>query len=351
MSPSNGSKSVKIITAAEYQASLSKNNNLAKLEVEGYEIEPEFNKDTLEYTVSINEGEESVNIIATAEDKKSNIIGSGKQEVSAGNNSFDIVVIAENGSEKTYKLSVNVIDKNPIEVTYKNKTYTVAKYKTDLTAPIGYTESTAVIDSFEVPSYYSEITGYTLVTLKDEEGTPSYFIYTDGNYIKYIELNFGKLILYPLSMNKEVDGYTKSKVSIQGENIECLETKKDSRFKLIYGLNIETNEKGLYLYDTVDDIAIAYDNEIVDILNNKIKIITYVAIGLALSTFICLVIMISNKKGGKVPKEKKEKNKKEVVPNDTYIEKDEVKEKEPDEQEDFFDIFESDSKKKKKNKK
>ena len=44
-----------------------------------------------------------------------------------GTNAFEIVVKAQNGAEKVYKLTVNVIDENPIEVTIDNKKYTVVR--------------------------------------------------------------------------------------------------------------------------------------------------------------------------------------------------------------------------------
>ena len=53
-SVTNGKRNVKVITYAEYQSSLSNNNNLKSLTVEGSELTPEFNKDVTEYTVSVN---------------------------------------------------------------------------------------------------------------------------------------------------------------------------------------------------------------------------------------------------------------------------------------------------------
>lgn len=352
LSPVNGSKSVKVITAAEYQASLSKNNYLSKLGVDGFDITPEFDKDTLEYTVNVSEDVTSVNIIATPDDKKSNVAGAGNHEVTAGTNSFDIVVVAENGSEKTYKLVVEVIDKNPIIVDYDNKKYTVSKIKTDLNPPTGYNETMVLIEDYEIPGYYSDITKFTLVTLKDDSGTPEYFMYVDGVYTKYIELNFGKLVVYPVSMTKELETYEKGKITIQGNEIECLETSKKSRFKVIYGINVETNEKTLYLYDTTDGVAVAYDGELIDTLNNKISLITYIAIGLAASTFICLISLIlkgrgKRKQSTKIEKEEiKSKKYKEEKTEDTPLEQEEKEEKK-DLDEEIYDIFESDKKKKK----
>lgn len=346
MSPINGSKNVKAITYAEYTASLSKNNNLKKLEVEGYEIEPEFNKDKLEYSVQVKEDEEKVKIIATPEDRKATVSGDGEVEVSSGSNSFDIVVIAENGSEKTYKLNVEVIDKDPINVEVDGKKYTVVKVKSNLTTPTGFTETTVKIKDFDIPAFNSEVVRLTLVGLKDEEGNISLFVYDNDKYTKYIELNFGNLVIYPLSMNETLKGYSKASLNIKDNKIECLETSKNSRFKLIYGRNIETNETGLYLYDTKDDNAVRFDDAAYKMFSEKQNLYFYLIVGFAGTTLITLIILIAvaSKKGDKPKKEKPVKEVKEE-PKEEKKEIPEVKE-ETDEDE-FYDIFENPKKKKK----
>ena len=60
----NGKRNVRAITYSEYQASLSSNNNLKDIKVEGYEISPVFNKDTLEYTVKVDEDVTKIKVIA-----------------------------------------------------------------------------------------------------------------------------------------------------------------------------------------------------------------------------------------------------------------------------------------------
>ena len=98
-----GKKSIKIITQAELEASYSKDNNLKSLSIEGFNLEPTFKKDTLEYNVSVPEDTKTITINAQASDSKATISGSGEKEVSAGMNNFTIVVRAENGSLQNCK--------------------------------------------------------------------------------------------------------------------------------------------------------------------------------------------------------------------------------------------------------
>ena len=49
MSVSASNANIKAMTQAELEATYSKNNNLKSLSVEGYEIDPAFNKDNLAF--------------------------------------------------------------------------------------------------------------------------------------------------------------------------------------------------------------------------------------------------------------------------------------------------------------
>ena len=132
VSLSANTKQIRIITQAELEASYSKNNNLSALEVEGFTLTPEFNKDTLEYSIVVPEDTKEINIKATPQDKTAQVTGAGVQAVAQGANKFSIVVKAQNGAEKTYTINVEVKDENPINVTINGKNYTVVKIKENL---------------------------------------------------------------------------------------------------------------------------------------------------------------------------------------------------------------------------
>ena len=86
MSVTNGSVSFKTMTYAELEATYSKNNNLSSLKVEGYDITPVFDKNTLEYNLEVENGVESANIIASKEDSTATIKGTGKVSLEEGVN-------------------------------------------------------------------------------------------------------------------------------------------------------------------------------------------------------------------------------------------------------------------------
>ena len=99
----------------------SSNNYLDGLEVDGYSISPEFNKDTIEYSVEVPNGTKMVSISADLEDDKASVSGTGEIEVNEGVNKIEVKVTAENGNEKVYVINVTVKELDPIVVKVDNK--------------------------------------------------------------------------------------------------------------------------------------------------------------------------------------------------------------------------------------
>ena len=312
ISLSSNSKKINIITQAELEASYSKNNNLASLGVEGFTLTPEFNANTLEYSVTVPEDTKNVNITGTVQDKKASITGVGVQQVNQGNNKFLVTVKAENGSEKTYTINVDVKDENPIEVTVGDKKYTVVKIKENLPIASLYNEYSIKINEFDIPAYKNDYTGLVLVGLKDTEGNISLFIYDDENnsYKEYSELKSSQITIYPLKPEENIEGYKKGNVKIQDIDVEGFYLNEDSDFFVIYGVNVETGDKGFYMYDKKMQTLIKYNDELSSLLSEKIKLYTYIIIGfISLSVVMLIIIIVLVCKKGKKKKRGNDKEK------------------------------------------
>lgn len=83
----------------------SSNNYLKTLEAKGYEIK--FDRDTLEYELSVKNDVKSLDITAIAEDSRSRVEITGNENFKTGKNTVIISVKAENGDVREYKLIVN----------------------------------------------------------------------------------------------------------------------------------------------------------------------------------------------------------------------------------------------------
>ena len=294
ISLTSSSKSIRIMTQEELEASYSKDNNLKDLTVtvgeETYEISPEFDRDTLEYTVTVPTGTTLVNVSATRNDSTASVDGDGEIEVTEGLNTIPIVVTAQNGDEKTYTLIINVEDQNPINVTIDGNNYTVVKSDTLLTAPTTFTATTVAIDGFDIPAFVNDAIGYTLVGLKDDAGNISLYRYQNGEYSLYNELTSKSYTLVPVAFDADLD-YIKTTVEINGATVDAYKYSEDSNLYIIHAINLETNEEDLYLYDPESGAAILFDESFIQDTNETIQYYTYVIIAFAGALFLMLILI------------------------------------------------------------
>lgn len=331
LSVSAGSKSVKVITQAQLEATYSKNNNLKSLSIDGLTLSPKFNKKTLEYTAEAEANTTKIKINATKEDSKATVSGTGTKEVSEGDNKFDITVTAQNGSSKTYTIIVKVTDPNPITVTDTlGNTLTVVKRESNLEAPDNYEKKKITIDNQTVPGFYSEINDITLVGLKDESGTINLYMYDNeyNKYTKYTEISLDKLIILPLKIDEEINKkYKKETITIADQTFDAL-IMTNPQFTIIHAQDLLTGTKDYYIYDTKLNTLITYDNteekESEETLTKYFNIIILLC-GESLIIFIILIgILIS-----KIRKNKRRKRKlQEVKKLEQEKKKKEIKEQE-----------------------
>lgn len=133
----------------------SNNNNLAYLTVDGYDLNPDFNKSNLIYDVYVPNNINSVYIDAGTDDKNAKITGIGTANLISGENIFEIVVTSESQKSKTYivnihkeqsdnaylkelEISSGVLDKEFDKLT--NEYFMIVDYEIDNLSFIGYKE-------------------------------------------------------------------------------------------------------------------------------------------------------------------------------------------------------------------
>lgn len=305
----NGSKSITINVVKPREK--SKVDTLKGLSIEGYTISPEFNKDTLEYTVEIGDTIDKVNVNFTKGDSYQNVEGAGTRDVIEGENKLEIVVTSETGSKKTYVINANVKDNNPINVDVDGVSYTVVKRSSVLTKPEDFEESKVTINDIEIPAFVNEKVKLTLVGLKNSDGKIGLFIYDNGTYKKYDLVKSSSLSIVSSVPSNIPEGYKLEEITINEEKINVY---KNEKHTLIYGLNLSTNEEDWYQYDESDNSLQKYDYlEIQDLkkdYENKCNLYLYLAIGLGslcvIILIVLLVVIIKKNNKGKQIKEYEE---------------------------------------------
>lgn len=287
----------------------SKDANLASLSVDGYELTPAFDKDILEYSLTIPATENSIKINAKVNESHANLKGIGEYEVSEGLNPFEIEVTAETGATKTYKINVNVEDTNPIEVKIGNLSYTLIKNAKNLTKPEFYEETTIEINGISIPAFKSETTQFTLIGLKDSVGAIHLAIYNAENneYKLYNEMNASHLTLYLVDFPEILKGYSKGTVTINDIEVPVYKYNDDSRFVICYGMDITTGKYDYYTYDTKEGTFQVWNQDEVNDLQKELKTCTYIciALGIGFSCALILSICLLLKKRHLHTKEKK----------------------------------------------
>lgn len=320
LSSSKGSVTVTARTQAEIQASYSANADLKSLGVDGFEITPAFNKDTVEYALTVENNVTSVNVSALRADNTASVSGAGTIQLSEGLNVVTIVVTAQKGNQKKYVINIERKELDPINVSVDNVSYTVVRKAELLEIPTYYEASTITIDGEEVPALYSEITKYTLVGLKDEDGKIELYRYLgDSDYKdmapnmfeRYYQFNTEVISFVPVTIEDKIYGYESTKkIDINDEKIDVYYNKDNKDYVLIYGMNMTTGNEGWYQYDIKENTFQRYvENNLKEIEEDKelYFLLLCIAGGVcALSLLLMLVLGINNSK-------MKKKNKKMLV--------------------------------------
>ena len=338
LSAGSTSKTVNIKTQAEIEASYSKNNNLSSIELSNGSLSPEFNKDTTEYSTTVENEVTQITISGKKEDSKSSVEGFKTYDLDEGNNRIELKVTAQNGSSKTYVVNVTRKELAPINVkTEDGLDLVVVRKKELLKSPNdNYEETTIKIDEEEVPGFYNKSTDTNLVGLKDEDGIITLYVLKDEKYTKYTEFTFNSIIITASKSDAIPKGYKEEKITINDKEVLAYKDEESQNdYYLISGVNIATGEEHLYQYDKNENTLQIFNKDLltkIDLLNEKNNTYLYIIIGfgsLLIITFIILLISSIRKNRKKIKNlDKKLEEAKEEVKEETIEKIEKVEETE-----------------------
>ena len=84
----------------------SPDNRLSTLKVGNYSLTPSFSNDTANYSVVVPNSVSSVTITATPKNSEAKVSGAGNVSLKVGSNTVKVTVTAENGSQRTFTLTI-----------------------------------------------------------------------------------------------------------------------------------------------------------------------------------------------------------------------------------------------------
>ena len=86
---------------------ISTNNNLSNLEVEGFVLNENFDSNKTKYTLTVPLTTDSVNVIATPEDRNSTLTGDGEINLIENTTDINVVVTSQYGENRTYTIKIS----------------------------------------------------------------------------------------------------------------------------------------------------------------------------------------------------------------------------------------------------
>lgn len=85
------------------QPQKSTNNNLKNLSIDGFEL---VKVDSNNYTLTVSNDIDSINVNASAEDSKANVTGIGTKKLQVGENNIEVIITSESGSQNKINIKI-----------------------------------------------------------------------------------------------------------------------------------------------------------------------------------------------------------------------------------------------------
>lgn len=262
----------------------SGNNNLSALSISPGTLSPGFSAGTTSYSASVSNSTTSVAVSAKAADGKAKVAVWGNTGLSVGNNTVTVQVTAENGSKKTYTITVNraagstggntggnapAPDDTPspsptatpepqVTVTLPDDTQLPVSNQLPegVSVPAGFEQSQLEVDGQTLPTAVHQDGGLVAVYLAGDEGHPAGFYFynektREVQAMTPVAMSTGKLTLVDLPQELVVpEGYTSTLMELGGQQHTLLvpdDTEEPNHY-IVYAMD-EEGKLGLYLYD------------------------------------------------------------------------------------------------------
>ena len=281
-SSNNSTSSSNTTTTQEPEVKKSSEKNLSSLSVSEGTLSPKFSSGTTTYKVDLTSETESLTISAKAKDSKAKVSGTGKKELKIGENNFTVTVTAEDGSKKTYTISVYVTEKPTQFVKLGNQNLGILNDLSKTDVPKGFEKSTIKIDNKDVTALQNKDMGLTLLYLQNEDDSTGFYIYdVDNNKVlsKYqtVAVNGKTYVLMDAPDNLEAIQDLKT-ATIKIGDVELsgwkFEDEALSHYTLVYLMN-EAGETQLYTYEDTEGTLQKYT----PVEEENDNTLTYVFIG------------------------------------------------------------------------
>lgn len=299
--PSGGGSS----TGNNPGVSLSSNNALSSLTVSAGTLTPAFDPAITEYTLSLPSQSDRLTITANPSDSRATVQGDGDISLQDGETSLSVVVTAEDGSPKTYTITVQVAQAPMLFLDYNGQRLGVVKDVSQVTPPAGFAPAEPITYSGDTLPIWTDVSGKrTLVYLMDEKTSAQgfyLFSQTTGVQSPYLPILCGSVTYIYTDIPKElssVPGLTPATVKAFGQTLNGW-TYNDASLKdfCVLYLMDDAGSYGYYTYDSREETLQRFSGAVfTDDAGQSLRIpmlYVYIAGGAALVLLILLIVFAS----------------------------------------------------------
>ncbi len=256
-------------------AQCSSEARLSSLTVSSGSLSPAFSPDVYDYSVTVAADTECLGVSVSTCDGNAQYSISGT-ELCVGENRITISVVAEDGTEEIYTLSVTrperkqTLETEPgdrrraetdrISVTVGEQVLYVSENLNGIELPAGFELRTVLYANREVPAAVGLADSLTLFWLVDESGANGAFYVldeADSGFYPYrcIATEQKMFVILPLGGGVAApEGFEEAAITIGEENYPCWKDERnpESVFVLLYARNGD-GQTGFYRYDPVEE--------------------------------------------------------------------------------------------------
>ena len=173
--------------------SKSSNNALASLTVSAGELTPAFDPAITDYTLSLPLRTNKITFTATPSDSKATVQGDGEVALRSGENKVAVVVTAEDGSAKTYNITVKVAREPTVFFSLNGESLGVMQDTDGVTPPAGFSPTTVPYSGEELPAWTNAAGQMLLYLVNQDTLAAGFYLYDEAEGVQspYLPIVYG----------------------------------------------------------------------------------------------------------------------------------------------------------------
>lgn len=164
--------------------SKSSNNALASLTVSAGELAPAFDPTITDYTLSLPLRTNQITFTATPSDSKATVQGDGEVALQGGENKVAVVVTAEDGSAKTYNITVKVAREPTVFFSLNGESLGVMQDTDGVTPPAGFSPTTVPYSGEELPAWTNAAGQMLLYLVNQNTLAAGFYLYDEAEGVQ-----------------------------------------------------------------------------------------------------------------------------------------------------------------------